>query len=67
MDEKYKENYENLANAIIVKACKDYKVGSERQRKLIEHFFKSEMFLIITDLCPETLIRKLREEVHNGH
>jgi hypothetical protein len=67
--------FENLTNAIILQAVKDYrKVLSRcckhpekaeyRADKLsIEQFFRSGWFSFLTDIDPEMLIRKLGEEV----
>lgn len=61
--------YENLGNAIIVQATKDYitaiKSGYKRayEAKSIEKFFRSQMFKLITDIDPEWLIEQLRESV----
>ena len=68
------EQYENLANAIIISAVNDYK-GVLRFKKndpdrekfvknsLSEKFFRSEWFKILTNVDGEYLINKLREEV----
>jgi hypothetical protein len=70
-----KRPYEELANAIIILAVKDYR---SEKRKLarkkntrkakhemlkIEQFIKSKWFLDISDVRPEILLRKLHEEV----
>ena len=67
--------YENLANAIIVLAAEDYRQALRRcnqhsekeaykqDKASIERFFCSDWFGVLTKLDPETLIRKLREEV----
>lgn len=67
--------YENLANAIIIQAAKDYRTA---QRKLkrnprnhltqaeadsIERFFRSDWYKCLTNVDGEMLIRKLKEEV----
>ena len=55
--------YENLANAIVLQAVKDY-----RQREApheiseIEAFFRSDWFHVLTQIDGEWLIRKLRKE-----
>lgn len=73
-----KEAFENLANAIIMKAVIDYKAaliklrrcktfkGRANARAVIsecEAFFKSQWFGILTDLDPQMLIRKIKEEI----
>lgn len=66
--------YEELANAIILQAVKDYRDALERLRytlddksakrdqRNIERFFRSEWFSILTDLNGELLLKKLKEE-----
>lgn len=73
-----KEAFENLANAIIMKAVIDYKAaliklrrcktfqGRANARAVIsecEAFFRSQWFGILTDLDPQMLIRKIKEEI----
>lgn len=63
----YRENYEELATAIIVQAVKDYRASWKKkngaaERRQIEHFFNSRLFANITDVNPSYLIRKLKEE-----
>ena len=67
--------YEELANAIIVQAAKDYREAlrllsmnpndksAKRDQRNIERFFRSEWFSILTDLNGELLLKKLKEEV----
>lgn len=69
--------YENLANAIIKKACKDYvALGNKSDATLIGdgsnnrvnkaeilHFFRSQWFRELTDVDPEYLIAGLDEIV----
>lgn len=67
--------YENLANAIIVLAAKDYRrvlrrlqrfphdKDSLRQRDSLERFFRSAWFGVLTKADPEALMKKLRLEV----
>lgn len=66
--------YERLGNAIIIQAAKDYRVALRRlsrnrcsrdaqiQVDEIEKFFRSELYGVLTEVDPEMLIRKLREE-----
>ena len=55
--------YEELANAIIVQACKDYRLtDNEEELKEIEDFFHSDWFAVLTSLDPDLLITKLRKE-----
>lgn len=55
--------YENLANAIILKAVKDYRrASSKRTMEEIERFFRSGWFQVLTKIDGEMLIRELRKE-----
>ena len=67
--------YENLANAIILKAVEDYRKSqrtlskcpydniARRERNSIERFFRSDFFCILSNLDPEVIIGRLNEEV----
>lgn len=67
-------NYEELANAIILQAVKDYRAalakfrknpydrGNEHDVAEIEKFFRSRWYTVLTDVNGEMLIRKIREE-----
>jgi hypothetical protein len=67
--------YENLANAIILRAVEDYRkalrVLSEhpyhrdalREKRSILRFFHSDWFCVLTNLAPELLIKRLDKEV----
>ena len=55
--------YEELANAIILQAVKDYRLtDDEAELAEIERFFRSDWFGVLTDVDPEYLIRMLRKE-----
>ena len=55
--------YENLANAIILQAVKDYRLhDDEKELVSIERFFRSGWFNTLTSIDPEMLISKLRKE-----
>ena len=55
--------YENLANAIVLQAVKDYRLtDDEAELAEIERFFRSDWFGVLTDIDPEYLIRRLRKE-----
>lgn len=66
--------YENLANAIILQAVKDYRMCLKCLSKnpnnrfiqndlaKIERFFRSDWYYVLTDVSGDFLIRKLREE-----
>jgi hypothetical protein len=67
--------YENLANAIILQAVKDYREALSRydlhrekntyrqDKESIERFFRSGWFGVLSKLDPEMLICRLNEEV----
>lgn len=59
------EAYENLANAIIVQAMKDY-VNIRAMRPSILRFFHSDWFKVLTDMPPETIIKICNERVNDG-
>ena len=62
-----RRNYENLANAIVLEAVRDYRQANSPGVKLkIERFIRSEWFGILTNLDPEALIENLRKEGNNG-
>ena len=67
--------YENLANAIILQAVKDYRMvlkslkSNSRNRTVqtdkaeIERFFRSQWYSALTSVDGEMLIRSLQKEV----
>ena len=67
--------YENLANAIILQAVKDYRMAlkslkaNSRNRTVqtdkaeIERFFRSQWYSALTSVDDEMLIRSLQKEV----
>lgn len=67
--------YEDLANAIVLQAVKDYRkalAGNKlhpkkkpyrKEKNSIERFFRSRWFSDLSNLDPLLLMRKLREEV----
>jgi len=58
--------YENLANAIILRAVEDYRLtDNEKELEEIERFFHSDWFATLTRLDPDLLIKKLRKEKRN--
>jgi len=69
------DNYNNLANAIILQAVKDYRKAlrtlsmnpnnrsAQYERRCIEQFFRSGWFGVLTSIDPEMLITKLKAEV----
>ena len=66
--------YSNLANAIVIKATKDYKTAkstlakdrndcvAHSQIKSIKKFFRSNLFGLLTTIDPEYLIDRLDKE-----
>lgn len=55
--------YEELANAIVLQAVKDYRLhDDEKELTSIERFFRSDWFGVLTSIDPEMLITKLRKE-----
>jgi hypothetical protein len=55
--------YEDLANAIILQAAKDYRLtDDEQQLQEIERFFRSGWFGVLSKVDPEFLIKELRKE-----
>lgn len=67
--------YQNLANAIVLAAVKDYRKALKKLKKHpknttakdevdeLERFFHSRLYSIYTNVDPEYLISKLRKEV----
>ena len=67
-------HYENLANAIILEAVKDYRQARHKLKKRpknedarlmvkdCEDFFRSDWFNALTALDGELLLKKLQEE-----
>ena len=68
-------NYENLANAIILQAVKDYRIALKclkvnpnnrdalADKDEVERFFRSQWFSTLTSVDGEMLIRTLCKEV----
>lgn len=73
------ENYENLANGIVVQAVKDYRSALRKLKRdpqnstalytknEVEGFFNSEWFKLLTKIDPVKLMEKLNEEVLNEY
>ena len=69
------EDWEDLANAIILQAVEDYRMARRRVRMLpdqqgaqatirqVEKFFRSRWYAQLTDLDGEMVLKKLKEEV----
>ena len=59
----YKENWQALANAIVLQAVIDYRMSQVTEDlEALERFFRSDWFAILTRLDPEFLIAELRKE-----
>lgn len=68
-------NYEDLANAIVLQAVKDYRDALKKLKKNpknlnaqytkidVELFFRSAWFKELTNIEPEVLMERLKEEV----
>ena len=58
--------YEGLAAAIILQAVKDYRKALKKkergQKRECERFFRSQWFVILSDVDGESLIELLRKE-----
>ena len=55
--------YQELANAIIVSAVKDYRrTKNPAERKELECFFRSEWFTSLSNLNGEVLLEQLQKE-----
>lgn len=55
--------YENLANAVILQAVRDYRLtDDELELAKIERFFCSDWFGVLSQVDPKYLIRNLRKE-----
>ena len=59
--------YENLANAIILQAVKDYRrvrhlAEDNPVKREVKQFFCSEWFGTLTNLDPKLLLQKIEEE-----
>ena len=73
----YVDCYQNLANAIILQAVKDYKKvlrrlarnpqnqDAQREKKRLERFFFSQWYGILTDLDPKLLISGVMKRMHS--
>lgn len=71
----YNDGYTQLGNGIIIQAVKDYRDAlkklnknsensmAKHTKRQIENFFHSSLFVMITTINPDMLIRKLNEEV----
>ena len=80
MDEGNYDPYEELANAVVIQACEDYKrayichlrsngKGKRTQKQLeeLESFFRSDWYKTLTEVDGELLMERLRNEVQKQH
>ena len=68
-------NWQDLANAVIVQAAKDYRIAQYRNMKRpeqentlreirsLETFFRSKWFAVLSNLDGKRLLRDLREQM----
>lgn len=68
------DGYENLANAIVLQAVKDWRMAvrtlkkrpryeaAKQMRDECERFFRSEWFEELTDVDGSVILRKLKQE-----
>ena len=72
--------YEEIANAIVIQACNDYKNAYRRHLRrsgivdkpdyelvALENFFRSDWYKILTSVDGEYLMERLRKEVFEEH
>lgn len=68
------DSYENLANAIIITACDDYRMALKKIRRNpnnkeameLERFFHSPWYSTLTSVDGDFIIRKIRTEIVDG-
>ena len=73
-EETKMDPWQSLANAIVISAAKDYRAELRRIRRnpksktaiseiaVLERFFRSDWYAMLTNAPGEALIRKLKEE-----
>ena len=61
-----KQAYENLANAIIIKAVKDYTTMPKRYKSNCLRFFRSDWYKCLTDLPPDVIIKICEKRLAKG-
>lgn len=71
------DGYENLANAIVLAAVRDWRAAVKKLKKRPKHelslqmkaeceqFFRSEWFQILTSVDGEVVLRKLKQEAED--
>lgn len=72
------DNFQDLANAVVVRAAKDYRRALKRLIKFpsshsakqaimqLEVFFRSDYYKLLTSLDGERLIEKLKQELEDA-
>ena len=59
----YEKNYQALADAIVMRAVKDYRRTNELEvRKSIKRFFLSDWFSDLTDTDGRNIVKRLERE-----
>ena len=59
----YEKNYQLLADAIVMRAVKDYRrINASEVRKAIKQFFLSDWFFDLTDTDGRKFIKRLERE-----
>ena len=57
------ECYQELANAVVLQAVKDYRMTEDTQKlKALDRFFRSDWFAVLTTLDPDFLLRQMQKE-----
>ena len=60
------QGWYDLAAAVVEQACDDYRIAwivdDDKQIRVLEKFFRSKYFNVISNIDPNWLIRNLREK-----
>ena len=80
MEEGKYDPYEELANAVVIQACEDYKRAyichlrsngkgkkTQKQPEELEAFFRSDWYKTLTEVDGEFLMERLRNEVQKQY
>ncbi len=77
-DERFNENYENLRNAIVGQACRDYigalrtlkknpkNVFAQARAEECEKYFRSERYAIMCNIEGEAIIEQCKKRAENS-
>ena len=66
IDDRYMDNYQLLANAIVTQACMDYRKGRLADG-LFRRFLLSDWYKLLTDVDGKYIYQQLRKErMKNG-